>query len=63
MKGFVEIGEAIYTDVTGGMLGKISEAVSAVEAGISVLLINALKPDVVRKALCGEPVIGTWLTG
>lgn len=61
-KGMVEIGKALTTDVTGGMLGKVSEAVSAVEAGVEVLVTNAAKPDVVLRALRGEPVIGTILT-
>jgi len=61
MRGMVRIGEALSTDVTGGMLGKISEAGAAVEAGIDVQLVNALKPGVVRGALMGERVPSTWL--
>jgi len=49
------------TDVTGGMLGKISELIPAVEAGIKVLIVNALKPDNVYKALKGQKVVGTLI--
>lgn len=61
MKGMVRIGEALSTDVTGGMLGKITEAGAAVEAGVEVQLVNALKPGVVNAALQGEKVLCTWL--
>jgi len=60
--GRVEIGGALTTDVTGGMLGKVSEAAAAVEAGIEVLIVNASRPGVILKALRGEPVTGTTLT-
>ncbi|MGD2200673.1 MAG: isopentenyl phosphate kinase [Candidatus Bathyarchaeota archaeon] len=63
LEGFVKIGEALSTDVTGGMLGKVSEARAAVEAGIEVRIVNATKADVILKALRGEPVTGTLLTG
>ena len=62
LEGFVEIGMALTTDVTGGMLGKVSEARAAVEAGIEVRMVNATKPGVILKALRGEPVAGTVLT-
>ena len=62
LEGFVEIGKALTTDVTGGMLGKVSEAGAAVEAGIEVRLVNASKPGVILKALRGEPVAGTVIT-
>lgn len=62
LEGFVEIGKALTTDVTGGMLGKVSEARAAVEAGIEVRMVNATKPGVILKALRGEPVAGTVLT-
>jgi isopentenyl phosphate kinase len=62
LEGFVEIGKALTTDVTGGMLGKVSEAKAAVEAGIEVRLVNATKPGVILKALRGEPIAGTIIT-
>jgi isopentenyl phosphate kinase len=61
MRGMIRVGEALSTDVTGGMLGKIREAGTAVEAGVEVQLVNALKPGVVRDALRGEKVACTWL--
>jgi isopentenyl phosphate kinase len=61
--GFVKIGESLSTDVTGGMLGKVSEARTAVGAGVEVQFVNATKPDVILKALKGEPVAGTILKG
>jgi len=63
LEGYVKIGEALTTDVTGGMLGKVSEARKAVEAGVEVQVVNATKPGVILKALRGEPVEGTLLTG
>lgn len=63
LEGYVRIGEALTTDVTGGMLGKISEAREAVRAGIEVMVLNASRPDVILKALRGEPVKGTVLMG
>lgn len=62
LEGYVKIGEALTTDVTGGMLGKISEAREAVRAGVEVLIVNAKKPNMILKALRGEPVEGTVLT-
>jgi len=61
--GYVKIGESLSTDVTGGMLGKVSEARAAVGKGVEVQFVNATKPDVILKALKGEPVAGTILTG
>lgn len=57
----VKEATATVTDVTGGMLGKISELIPAVEAGISVLIVNALKPDNVYKTLKGQEVVGTLI--
>jgi len=62
MKGLVKAEEGLTTDVTGGMLGKVSEAAAAVEAGVEVLIVNASRPGVILKALRGEPVTGTVLT-
>lgn len=63
LKDRVDLGEALTTDVTGGMLGKVMEASVAVEAGVEVMIVNASKADVILKALKGEPVTGTILTG
>jgi isopentenyl phosphate kinase len=62
LDGYIKIGSALTTDVTGGMLGKVSEARPAVEEGIEVLIANATERDVILKALRGEPVRGTILT-
>ena len=56
-----KIGDALDTDVTGGMLGKVVEAAEAVEAGIEVMLVNATMGGRVKAALRGENVIGTRL--
>jgi isopentenyl phosphate kinase len=61
LMGYIKIGEALTTDVTGGMLGKVSEAKYAVEAGVEVLITNATTSDVILKALRGESVTGTIL--
>ena len=54
-----KIGVSTAADVTGGMLGKVTELVPAVEQGIPVEIVNASKPNRVYKALRGEPVEGT----
>jgi isopentenyl phosphate kinase len=46
-------------DVTGGMLGKISELVPAIEQNIKVDIVNATKPNLIYKSLRGEQVEGT----
>ena len=50
------------TDVTGGMVGKISELKKAAEQGIPVLILNALKPNKIYKALRNERVVGTLIS-
>lgn len=62
LDGMVKIGEALNTDVTGGMLGKVREAAEAVAAGVEVILVNAGVAGRVEAALCGEKVMGTVLT-
>jgi isopentenyl phosphate kinase len=54
-----KLGGSTASDVTGGMLGKISELVPAVAQGIPVAMVNAAKPNRVYKALMGEKVEGT----
>jgi isopentenyl phosphate kinase len=48
-------------DVTGGMLGKITELVPAIEHEIRVDIVNATKPNLIYKALRGEQVQGTTI--
>ena len=55
----IRLGESTTTDVTGGMLGKINELISAVEHGIPAVIVNASKPNRLYKALVGEKVEGT----
>jgi len=62
LDGMVKIGEALNTDVTGGMLGKVREAAEAVAAGVEVILVNAGEAGRVEAALRGEKVMGTVLT-
>ena len=62
LEGYVKIGQSLTTDVTGGMMGKVSEAAEAVKKGVQVLIVNATKPDVIFKAIRGEKVTGTVLT-
>ena len=52
---------SIAADVTGGMLGKITELVPAIEQGIPVMMVNAAKPNRVYKALMGEKGEGTFI--
>ncbi len=54
-----KLGKSTAADVTGGMLGKITELVPAIEQGIPVTITNAAKPNRVYKALIGEAVEGT----
>ncbi len=56
------VGDTTHTDVTGGMLGKLSEAAEAVKGGADVVMVNAFEPGRVMAALRGEKVIGTILT-
>jgi isopentenyl phosphate kinase len=57
----LKIRGSLNTDVTGGMLGKIREASEAARSGIEVLIVNALEPEIIRNALLGEKVKGTYL--
>ena len=62
LEGYVKIGQSLSTDVTGGMLGKVSEAMQAVKSGVDVHIVNATKKDMILKALKGEKIAGTILT-
>jgi isopentenyl phosphate kinase len=52
---------AKVTDVTGGMHGKIIELIPAIEHGVRTVIVNATKPDTVRKVLNNETVLGTLI--
>lgn len=53
------ISGAGATDVTGGMLGKVSELASPVKSGVETVIINALKSGNIYRVLKGEEVVGT----
>jgi isopentenyl phosphate kinase len=53
------LGKSTTADVTGGMLGKITELIPAIEEGIPVTIVNAAKSNYIYKALIGEKVEGT----
>lgn len=48
-------------DVTGGMVGKIKELINLAEIGIESEIINAENESFIKKALCGEIVLGTTI--
>mgnify|MGYP001035698437 CR=1 FL=1 len=56
-----KIGKPKAYDVTGGMLGKVAELISAIEHGIPVTIVNAAKPNYIYRALKGEKVEGTLI--
>jgi isopentenyl phosphate kinase len=55
------VGKSTVVDVTGGMLGKITELSPAISHGIPVTIVNALEPDRVYDALKKQAVKGTLL--
>jgi isopentenyl phosphate kinase len=54
-----KLGKSTAADVTGGMLGKVTELIPAVEQGTPIAIVNAAKPNRVYRALIGEKVEGT----
>lgn len=56
-----EVKSTDTRDVTGGMQGKITELMPAIEAGIPTLIVNGTMSRRVCKALKGETVTGTLL--
>ncbi len=55
------VEEAKVPDVTGGMLGKMSELIPAINAGITTLIVNAKTKGNLYKALTGKDVNGTLI--
>ncbi len=53
------LGESTSTDVTGGMFGKISELIPAVEKDIEVIVMNASEPGRMLEVLAGRDFVGT----
>jgi isopentenyl phosphate kinase len=56
-----KLGKATACDVTGGMFGKITELIPAVEKDIPVTIVNALEPRNICRTLQGEEVKGTLI--
>lgn len=56
-----KISKPTSCDVTGGMFGKITELLPAIEHGISATIVNATKPNYIYKVLMGEKVEGTLI--
>jgi isopentenyl phosphate kinase len=48
-------------DVTGGMLGKITELLPVIELGIPAMVVNATRPNYIYNALKGEDFEGTLI--
>ncbi len=48
-----------FIDVTGGMKNKLVESIKAVSHGCEVLIVNALKPNYIKRAILGESIICT----
>lgn len=46
-------------DVTGGIRYKVTQGLRAASAGIETLIVNATRPDNIRKAVLGEQLLGT----
>lgn len=59
-KNFKEIKKILkgsrFVDVTGGMLGKVSELIKAAKMGVKGQIIEATKKDNIKKAFSGEKV-------
>lgn len=54
-----KLGKATGSDVTGGMAGKISELIPAIEAGVHVTVTGATKGLSIYRALTDQSVLGT----
>jgi isopentenyl phosphate kinase len=46
-------------DVTGGIANKIKELLALVEHGVEAEIVNATKPDILKRAILGEHGLGT----
>lgn len=54
-----KLGKAAGTDVTGGMAGKISELIPAIEQGVRVTITGATKGLSIYRALTDQSILGT----
>lgn len=48
-------------DVTGSMVGKVKELLQLADMGVDSEILNASKPNLIKKALSGEKVRGTLI--
>jgi isopentenyl phosphate kinase len=55
------IGTAGGADVTGGMANKVRELLTLAESGIEAEIVNAAKPDILKRAILGERGLGTTI--
>ncbi|MCD6414984.1 MAG: isopentenyl phosphate kinase family protein [Candidatus Diapherotrites archaeon] len=53
------LAESSGIDVTGGMVQKVNSMIELAKEGITVEIINALKPNYLKRALSGEEGLGT----
>ncbi|MCS4541860.1 MAG: isopentenyl phosphate kinase [Euryarchaeota archaeon] len=60
---FADIGGSTRTDVTGGMLNKIKELIMLSKRGIESEIVNAGKPNIIKRTLLGERGLGTIIHG
>jgi len=51
------------TDVTGGMLHKVTESLAMASQGAKCLIINGNIPGNLKKAILGQKVVGTRIIG
>lgn len=65
MKQWEEVKEHLSgsasTDVTGGMLGKVSELLELAESGLTCEMVNANREGYIARALAGESGLGTTI--
>ncbi|MFH0987046.1 MAG: isopentenyl phosphate kinase [Candidatus Micrarchaeota archaeon] len=55
------LSESAVVDVTGGMMGKVTELLHLAEEGVESTLVNAEVPGRLRDALMGKEVLGTTI--
>jgi len=53
------LGRPDGPDVTGGIANKIKELLTLAERGVEAEIVNAMKPNVLKRAILGEHGLGT----
>lgn len=65
-ESWAKVGKSISgaqaPDVTGGMANKVRELLKLAQGGIEAQMIDATKPDVLKRAISGERELGTRIT-